>query len=289
MADLTRLGKTLKVETLEKTTYLPFGTFRIAYDPSTLEVTVYSVDTAAIVFDGVISNLIDTASGMAFTVPTLEVFIASFNFGGSGGGSITDVTATSPLLSSGGATPNISIDVQPDGVYGISFSGGVATLVTVGGDIVGEIKMFGTTSTPSNYVWCDGSLLPVTTYPQLFAAIGNSYGGDGISNYQLPNFTGSMARGDNGSNIGSTGGDNVLTELQLPAHTHNVKIYTGSAGTSADNSYLSSSSSRWRDDLLSVIADGALASDSVTIAGNNQPHEHPYTTVRYAICVSPFV
>lgn len=295
MTNLTRLGKTLKVQTPIKTTYLPFGTFRISYDPLTLEATIYSVDTAAIVYDGVISDLYDVANSLAFTVPTLEVFITSFNFGDSGGG-ITDVTATAPLVSSGGSTPNISIDVKPDGVYGISFSSGVATLVTVGGNIVGEIKMFGTVTTPTNYVWCDGSLLPVATYPELFAVIGNSYGGDGVTTYQLPNLVGYLARGDNGGNIGTSSGSNSLTENQLP-----IVTVTGTIEVSENQGDIFGQTGAWisgsgRTDILAnvlLFVEDGLQGSTISVSGfnansfgNNEEHEHPYTTVRYAICVS---
>jgi microcystin-dependent protein len=290
MTNLTRLGKTLKVESLIKTTYLPFGTFRISYDPSTLEATIYSVDTAAIVFDGVISDLYDVANSLAFTVPALEVFIASFNFGGSGGGSITDVTATSPLISTGGSTPNISIDVQPDGVYGISFSSGVATLVTVGGDIIGSVQAFAFSTLPTNYLLCNGTTLLIATYPQLFSVIGNEFGGDGVLDFNLPDLTGRFIKGDNGSDIGTSDGSNTLSISQLPSHSHGlfVNSASGNTGTAAGN-YLTSQSGGGEGVMSDTPTNLEQANEfSIGLTGSGNPHEHPHLVLRYGICYTPF-
>lgn len=81
MTELTKLGSTLKVDDGVKVSYLPYGTWRSALEVALSEVTIYSVDTKSIVFDGDISNLINTDTGLAFTVGTFETFVASFNSG----------------------------------------------------------------------------------------------------------------------------------------------------------------------------------------------------------------
>ncbi len=52
--------------------------------------------------------------------------------GGGGGGTVTNVTASAPLQSSGGATPNISFAPIADGTYNIQVVGGVTSLVLEG-------------------------------------------------------------------------------------------------------------------------------------------------------------
>lgn len=54
--------------------------------------------------------------------------------------------------------------------------------------IVGMIKMFAGNdhSVPETWLKCNGALLPIAKYPDLFAAIGNKYGGDGTTNFALP-------------------------------------------------------------------------------------------------------
>ena len=56
--------------------------------------------------------------------------------------------------------------------------------------IIGEIRMFAGTVLPANWFYCDGQLLPISSYIQLFSVIGTLYGGDGINNFALPDLRG---------------------------------------------------------------------------------------------------
>lgn len=60
---------------------------------------------------------------------------------------------------------------------------------------IGEIRMFAGTFAPANWSFCDGSLLSVTDYPDLYAVIGNRYGGDGSTTFALPDLRGRFAVG----------------------------------------------------------------------------------------------
>ena len=55
---------------------------------------------------------------------------------------------------------------------------------------IGEIRMFAGTVLPANWFYCDGQLLPISSYIQLFSVIGTLYGGDGINNFALPDLRG---------------------------------------------------------------------------------------------------
>lgn len=55
---------------------------------------------------------------------------------------------------------------------------------------------------PTGYLACDGSSVLVATYPDLHAAIGDAWGGDGGTNFNLPDLRGQFMRGlDNGAGI----------------------------------------------------------------------------------------
>lgn len=100
----------------------------------------------------------------------------------------------------------------------------------------------------NGFLRCDGTAVSRTTYADLFAVIGTSYGaGDGASTFNVPNLQGKIPLGDDGSNfnIGSSGGANSQTpnivfgsatinmsvtdpqyanasaNVSIPAHTHN--------------------------------------------------------------------
>jgi microcystin-dependent protein len=81
---------------------------------------------------------------------------------------------------------------------------------------------------PAGWMICDGTVLMVTDYPDLFKIIGNLYGGDGQSNFALPNMSAQVPLGSGVISaserytVGSTGGATQVTmsKLQLPTHTH---------------------------------------------------------------------
>jgi microcystin-dependent protein len=92
--------------------------------------------------------------------------------------------------------------------------------------------MFAGSAAPAGYLLCNGAAVSRSTYAQLFAAIGSTYGaGDGSTTFNLPNLLGRVAIGAgvsaaSGTNrtIGATGGEDshVLTTAELPAHTHAI-------------------------------------------------------------------
>jgi len=89
---------------------------------------------------------------------------------------------------------------------------------------VGTIFYHSGTSAPSGYLTCDGSNLPVSSYPDLFAVIGYTYGGNGGNSFALPDLRGEFVRGwdagrgiDPGRNLGTAQADN------LGSHTHNFQ------------------------------------------------------------------
>lgn len=57
-------------------------------------------------------------------------------------------------------------------------------------NFVGQIELFPYTFEPLDWLRCDGRLLSISEYSTLFTLIGNKYGGDGISNFALPNLMG---------------------------------------------------------------------------------------------------
>ncbi len=55
---------------------------------------------------------------------------------------------------------------------------------------IGQIMMFGGNFAPRNWELCNGQLLQVSQYTQLFSILGNRFGGDGMSNFALPDLRG---------------------------------------------------------------------------------------------------
>ncbi len=94
----------------------------------------------------------------------------------------------------------------------------------------GVVTQFGGATAPSGYLLCDGTAYSRTTYANLFAAIGSTFGaGDGSTTFAVPNLTGKVAIGllPNDANLGTlgqTGGSvsTVLSTSNLPSHTHTI-------------------------------------------------------------------
>jgi microcystin-dependent protein len=90
----------------------------------------------------------------------------------------------------------------------------------------GGMQSYAGSVAPSGWLLCDGTAISRTTYSALFAAIGISWGaGDGITTFNLPNFTGRVEIGAGpGFALGSYGGASTvaLTVGNLPSHNHGI-------------------------------------------------------------------
>jgi microcystin-dependent protein len=99
---------------------------------------------------------------------------------------------------------------------------------------LGEIRPFPFNFAPYQWALCQGQLLPISQNAALFSLLGTYYGGDGRTNFALPNLQGQIAvcqgQGPGLSlyDIGETIGTETVTLniSQIPAHGHNVPAST---------------------------------------------------------------
>ena len=91
---------------------------------------------------------------------------------------------------------------------------------------VGSIICYAGQTNPNGWLFCDGSELLKSDYPELFAVIGNTYGNASNSNYfVLPNLREKVPVGNSNAtnfNLGNSGGNKTVTlgVNQLPSHQH---------------------------------------------------------------------
>jgi microcystin-dependent protein len=71
---------------------------------------------------------------------------------------------------------------------------------TGGGAITGEGKLWFTGTAPTGWLLCNGDAVSRTTYADLFAVIGTTFGtGDGSTTFNVPDFRGRVPAGDGGT------------------------------------------------------------------------------------------
>ena len=81
---------------------------------------------------------------------------------------------------------------------------------------VGEIKMFGFSGVPAHCLACDGSLLSIAAYPELYAKLGTQHGGDGVTTFALPTAEDVIYAAGNGRAVGAAVADglpNIIGQL----------------------------------------------------------------------------
>ncbi len=161
---------------------------------------------------------------------------------------------------------------------------------------VAEIRIFPFNFAPKGWAFCDGQLLPLSQNTALFSLLGTTYGGDGKSNFALPNMQGNapmhpgQGPGLSLHDLGETGGSETVTllESEIPAHSHamradaNVAESPNAAGNSfargsSINAYQTNSSSN----LVS------MSGQAIAPVGGGQPHNNlqPYLTLNFCIAL----
>ena len=155
---------------------------------------------------------------------------------------------------------------------------------------VGEIRMFGGNFAPVGWMFCDGSLLPISENETLFQLIGTTYGGDGQETFALPDLRGRFPVHQGGGHVlAETYGveEVTLTQNQIPSHQH-VAVANTAAGTSA-----TPSGGVWAGNSNTAISQFAAGTSTtvnmngamVAATGGSQPHNNmpPYTCISFII------
>jgi microcystin-dependent protein len=160
---------------------------------------------------------------------------------------------------------------------------------------IGEVSCGGWTYCPMNWIECDGQILPIASYTELFSAISTTYGGDGQTTFAVPNLSGrSMIGTGQGAGLsnrtqGEAGGtENVtLTPAQLPGHTHALNAQTATGDSSSPRDRVAASVAA-DDARYSSTANGTLSASALGTAGSNLPHNNlqPYQVLKCCIATT---
>jgi len=159
---------------------------------------------------------------------------------------------------------------------------------------VAEIRIFPFNFAPKGWAFCDGQILPLSQNTALFSLLGTTYGGDGKSNFALPNMQGNapmhpgQGPGLSLHDLGETGGSETvsLLESEIPAHIHNF-IASQADGI---NRFPADNLAANMIGVNGYAAPGAIvtmAAEALAPAGGDQPHNNmqPYLTLNFCIAL----
>lgn len=165
--------------------------------------------------------------------------------------------------------------------------------------MIGDIRLFPSRDPPQGWLRCDGNVLPIQQFQALFQLIGNTYGGDGKTNFALPDLRSRTPVGRSGEPFkeGSKGGSesHVLTSAQMPVHRHGLLARaTPATAFPPKNGWMATTPAdkplfrRIPDsDIASLVA---LHEKSISEAGGGQAHDNmqPFLVLSFCIAITGY-
>ena len=157
---------------------------------------------------------------------------------------------------------------------------------------LGEIRIFGFNFPPRGWAQCQGQLLPISPNTALFSLLGTTYGGDGRTNFALPDLRGRVAMGDGtGSGLSArtlgqkVGEESVtLTTAQMPSHNHSLHAASEQANQSKPGGNELAGGTFYH----AVATDTVMAGSSIgnTGGGQGHPNVQPSLVLNYCIALT---
>ncbi|MDN4982122.1 tail fiber protein [Bradyrhizobium arachidis] len=161
---------------------------------------------------------------------------------------------------------------------------------------VGEIRLFGFPRVPIGWFACNGQALPIAQYQVLYTVIGTTYGGDGVTTFNLPDLRGRVPIGQGQGpslppyTLGQPGGEetHTLIEAEMPIHSHALMSSTtvGTTPTPGQTVHLATASAGELYAPIANVGTYDTMAACVATAGNSVGHNNMMPTVvaNYCIC-----
>jgi microcystin-dependent protein len=169
-------------------------------------------------------------------------------------------------------------------------------------EYTGEIRIFAGTFAPNNWAYCNGQLLEIRQYSQLYAVIGASYGGDGSRTFALPDLQDKAPMGAGAGpgrtsrKLGDTSKESSykLDTSTMPAHSHalngtTVVVVDANPTDAYLGSFPDSRTGKTRYN-NSGASTGNLNPATISVTGTADPASvsvmQPYLGVSFIICLN---
>ena len=156
----------------------------------------------------------------------------------------------------------------------------------MGTPYIAEIKLISFNFPPRGWAFCNGQLLAINQNQALFSILGTTYGGNGQTNFALPNLQGRIpVHTGGGIVLGQIGGEtsHTLNISELPAHNH-IPV-----GSSAAPDQPAVAGDFWAalPGGYAGSANASMSPSSLSSVGGRQPHENmsPYLVLNFGIAL----
>jgi microcystin-dependent protein len=173
---------------------------------------------------------------------------------------------------------------------------------------ISEIRMFAANFAPRNWAYCQGQTISITSNSALFSLLGTTYGGNGSTTFQLPNFASRQARGTGGGGglspieLGEMGGSesSTMNINTMPSHGHAALVKASSNSNNGSNpvgggygavniQVAAPPGITATGTLYSSTANASMSPNMVAVGttGSGAPFTllNPYTAMNYIICM----
>lgn len=152
---------------------------------------------------------------------------------------------------------------------------------------LGEIRLMPFGFAPRNWLQCNGQILAISTNTALFSLLGTTYGGDGATNFALPDLRGRAPMHSNGNPhlLGELGGEpfHTLSSNEIPQHSHSIGASTSPAtSTSPSGNVFAAHRGGYAEAANVTMGPSSLG------GGNSNPHENrpPFLVLNFCICAA---
>lgn len=156
---------------------------------------------------------------------------------------------------------------------------------------IGEVKIFSGDFAPRFWAFCDGQLLPIQQNQALFSLLGTTYGGNGTTNFALPNLRErapmhfGTGPGLSARQLGESGGEAAVTlqASQIPSHNHTLRGAAAASTGTPSNSVVPGAGPKVYRSATNLTPMSA----SLTATGGGQAHENrqPYLGLTFIIAL----
>ncbi|NES22537.1 MAG: phage tail protein [Symploca sp. SIO3E6] len=159
---------------------------------------------------------------------------------------------------------------------------------------IGEIRLFGFDFAPKGWAKCDGALLSINQNQSLYSILGNTYGGDGRTDFGLPGLRGRTPISfDNNHILGEQSGTETidLTTDKMPTHTHamqatNADAISGNDGANPTGHILAQATTKIYSDDFSTLTSMNAITVGNTGGGTGMNNMQPFLTINFCIALT---